>query len=142
MIERFEQAPQGEQFKSEYDIDSAMLADLLGRGVAPLKVITQIDLSSAGTLALPSEAGFGFVMYAEDASTKAKYAEALVNVSINQVDNVDQRAIFPAKSGRGFYGSFSKLFLQWPADSSGTYNVYFIIFKSRKYPWIGGLEAR
>lgn len=136
------QTPTDAPYESEYDIPSNEIQDMIERAVAPIKVITnQINLASAGTLALPSEIGYGFAMYAVSTSTGRKYIDALINVNVNQADNTQLSSIFPCKSGRGFRGAFSKLFLQWAADTSGTYTVYFIIFKSRQYPWQGGSEA-
>ena len=138
--ERFQTPVQGEAFQSEYDIDSDEIQDLIERGVAPVKVFSAIDLSSAGTY-LMNEPGYGFVFYAADSVTGAKYTDAYIGVAVNQGDASQESTIFPAKTGRGYRGAFSKLFLKWPADSSGTYVVKFYVFKSKQYPWIGGEEA-
>jgi len=142
MRQRFEEMPQGEQFASEYDFDSDEVWDVQNRGVAPVQVVTeaQINLAVAGTLNLPG-LGYGFALYVQNAASGAVYQEALVNVSVNAQDNSDPSRVFPCKCGRGYIGAFQNLFLQWPADTSGTYQVRFVIFKSDNYPWIGGEEA-
>lgn len=134
--ERFVQPEQGAQYASEYDIASSEIGDLIGRQPEAFSIRT-FDMSVAGKHTI-KEAGFGFVPYGFNPTTLAKLAEAYIAVAINN-DGSDPSQIFPGKTGRGFHGSFAKLVLTWPAQSG--VSMQFIIFKSEKYPWIGGLEA-
>ena len=136
---RFEVSRQGEQFESEYDIASDEIADIQNRGVAPVKIITPINLSIAGQISI-NESGYGFVLYVTD-SNGADYPEGFSNVFINQQDASDPVANFPAKHNRGFIGSFTRLFLSWPGDVTAEYTATLVIFKSKNMPWIGGNEA-
>ncbi len=143
---RFQTPEQGVEYDNEYDIPSSEIQDLISRGVAPVKVLRtitggQLDLASAGTLLLDPEPGYGFAFYVVNTATGLKYSEALITVYINRGDAQDLRLGFPAKPNRGYRGAFNKLYLVWPADTSGTYEVAFYIFKSRQYPWIGGQEC-
>lgn len=140
-MKRFNGSIQGEDFSSEYDLPSDEIADIQNRGVGPIRVITSISLAAAGTLLL-NEVGHGFALYAQDAVTGAIYTEAFINCYVNAGDASDPSRNFPLKCGRGFVGNFQKLFLSWPIDSSGTYSVSLVIFKSRNFPWIGGEEAQ
>lgn len=141
-MNRFERPIQGKNFTSEYDLPSDEVWDIQNRGVGPVKVITQsqINLAKAGTLFL-NESGYGFVFYVQNATTGEIYTEARIDTYVNAGDSSDPSRAFPGKTGRGYFGAFQQLFLSWPQDSSGTYNVSFVIFKSKQYPWIGGEEA-
>lgn len=138
---RFVKPAPGEQFPSEYDIPSSEIADLIARNPRTIHKRT-ISLATAGTLAI-NEPGFGFVCYGFSTLDSSKYSEAFINVGIGMDECVsDPSRVFPCKTGRGFVGEFSKLALSWPADPNATTNsLVFIVFKTRKYPWIGGLEA-
>lgn len=140
-MSRFEKPTPGDQIRSEYDIDSAELADLISRNPRTISKRV-ISLATAGTL-LINEPGFGFVAYGFSTLDKSKYAEAYIQVGIGMDECLsDPSRVFPCKTGRGFRGEFSKLALSWPADpNASTNSLVFVVFKSRKYPWIGGLEA-
>lgn len=139
-MNRFNTPVQGREVCNEYDIPSDEIQDLIARSVSPLQVYTDINLAVAGTKSIDVP-GYGFVLYAINVATGRKYSEVFCNVAVNRGDLTDAKVIFPAKGGRGFRGAFSRLFLSWPADLSATYQVYFIVFKSREYPWVGGEEA-
>lgn len=141
-MSRYEIHDQGQEFESEYDIPTAETIDVEARGIGPVKVFTQpqINLATGGTLFI-NEPGYGFILYAQNASNGKIYEEAFMNVFVNRGDASDTSVAFPCKSGRGYVGAFEKLFLQWPLDSSGTYNLTFVVFKSKLYPWTGGEEA-
>lgn len=128
------------EFASEYDIPSAELQDLIGRDPTAYTVkIIPIGLS-AGRLTI-KEPGYGFVLWGFSTTNQAKYTEAFVNVAINS-DGSNPSVVFPAKTGRGYRGSFTSLELFWPQDPVASTNAaYFVIFKSKKMPWMGGLEA-
>jgi hypothetical protein len=137
--ERFIKPVEGVEFPSEYDLPSDEIQDLVQRQPNAVTVKT-VSLATAGRMTI-NEPGFGFVMYGFSTVDNSKYSEAFCNVAINS-DGNDLSRVFPCKTGRGFRGSFSSLTLFWPADpNASTNSFYFIIFKSRKYPWIGGLEA-
>lgn len=134
---RFVEPDQGAQYPSEYDISSSEIGDLIARQPEQFSLRT-LDLTTAGTLTI-LESGFGFVPYGYNPSDLSKQAEAYVSVAINS-DGSDPTQVFPGKTGRGFHGTFAKLVLTWPAQASTS--LQFVIFKSEKYPWIGGLEAQ
>jgi len=124
---------------SEYDIDSKIINDLVAKQPAPFTV-KDIDLSVAGTMTI-REPGYGFVMYGYQAGTNIKSSEALISVAINS-DGNDPMVVFPCKTGRGFHGVFAWLTLSWTPDfQSPLPRAKFIIFKTPKLPWQGGLEA-
>ncbi len=138
--QRFNAPGPNAEFHSEYDIPSDEIQDLISRQPETCSIkIIPIGVA-AGTLVL-KEPGFGFVMWGFKTSTNAKYSEAFSNVSVNS-DGSDPSKIFPSKTGRGYRGSFTELYLSWPVDPNSALNsAYFIIFKSRKMPFMGGLES-
>lgn len=136
--DRFEPVFQGAPYPSEYDIRTPEIADIQNRGVGPVRIVTNIDLSSAGSLSV-NEVGYGFACYVQNATSGAILPEALLNVYVNTKDASDSSRAFPTKCGRGYHGAFQHLYLTWPAQTAGT--VSFVIFKSRQYPWTGGEEA-
>lgn len=140
-MSRFVKPAPGEQFPSEYDISSSEIADLIQRNPRTVSTRT-ISLAAAGTMVI-NEPGFGFVCYGFSTVDNSKYAEAFVRVGIGMDECLsDTSRVFPCKTGRGFVGEFSKLALSWPADpNASTNSLVFVVFKTRKYPWIGGLEA-
>lgn len=140
MGKRFETPDQGCEYESEYDFPSSEIWDIQNRGVSPVKVISNIDISKIGIMWI-NEPGEAFVFRCTDKTTGLIYQEALINVYVNAGDASDPTRNFPAKPQRGFNGSFQSLYLTWPADASGSYNISFIIYKSKNYPWIGGVEA-
>jgi hypothetical protein len=142
-MERFITRNPGEQFKSEYDFSDAEINDLILRQPGVVKVLQsgRVDLSTAGTVLL-DEPGYGFVFYAYSATTGKKAPEVFIQVFVGQYDDTTLTAAFPAKTGRGFRGSFPRLFLKWPAQVADTYNVVGYIFKTHRMPWIGGIEAQ
>lgn len=141
-MERFKRPNPGEPYPSEYDISSDEIADLIQRNPRTVSV-RDYSLAAAGT-DLIREAGFGFVIYGYSTVDKSKYSEAFMLIAPDRDDCVtDTSRAFPAKTGRGFHGPFSKLAVKWPADpNAATNSVKLIIFKSPTYPWIGGLEAQ
>lgn len=139
-MNRFNGQIQGDQFQSEYDIPSDEVADIQNRGVGPVRVYTNINLAVAGSLNVP-EIGHGFALYVQNVATGAIYTEAFINCYVNAKDASDSSRNFPLKCGRGFVGSFQNLYLTWPADTSATYTVSLVIYKSKLYPWTGGEEA-
>lgn len=136
---RFQQPLQGGEVKSEYDIPSWELQDLISRAPDCVKVF-RLNLTAGGTLAI-NEPAFGFCLYGFNTAGGAKYTDAFVNVAVNS-DGSDPSKIFPAKTGRGYRGIFTSLSLTWPADtSSATLAAHFVLYKSRRTPWQGGEQA-
>jgi len=138
---RFETPLAQTDFQSEYDISSSEIDDLQRRNPMPVKVLSfQID--SAGTLNIP-EPGYGFSIRGFVRSNNAKSPTAFVNVGVNMDDTIsDPSKVFPGKSGRGFFGFFTKLALSWPTDPNGPGNsIEIVIYKSKNFPHMGGREA-
>lgn len=137
---RFHTPKRMNEFESEYDIPSEELQDLIARQPSVVTVKNLAIGAAAGRLTI-NEPGFGFVLYGYNTQNNAKYSEAFCNVAVNS-DGSDISKIFPAKTGRGFRGAFTTLTLFWPQDPIAVTNAaWFVIFKSRKMPWMGGLEA-
>ena len=130
------------QVVTPYDQDSNLFQDLKQRGINPVKVIQNIDLSIAGSLFI-DEPGYHFVIYGHDGDAiKTVNTTALVQVYINQQNN--SGTPFPAKHARGFSGPFSQLFLTWPAQTAGGTDPVFcdvVIHRGSNQPWIDGESA-
>lgn len=139
-MKRFTGSVQGQEFESEYDLPTDEIWDIQNRGIGPIRIYNNINLAAAGSLNV-QEIGYGFALYAQNASTGLIYTEAFVNCYVNTKDASDPSRNFPLKCGRGYIGSFQHLYLNWPADTSDTYNVQLVIYKSCHYPWTGGEEA-
>lgn len=138
MSDRFVQPVMGEVYDSEYDFPSDELADLNLRSPSPVSVGNKISLNTAGTLYI-ADSGEGFVFYGFNDADGSKAPEAFCQVCPSQNNNGDPAVTFPGKTGRGFRGSFTGLFLNWPSQVG--VSMHFYIFKSRKYPWTGGQES-
>ena len=138
---RHETPTPGDPFKSEYDISSQEIDDLVKRAPIPVNIFT-VNLDAAGTLII-NDPGYGFVVYGFKRLDGSKYAAAFVQIAVDQIDTLsDPSRVFPAKGGRGFYGFFSKLAVSWPTDPNGPGNsAQIVVFKSKQYPWTGGKEA-
>lgn len=135
---RFQTPDSNKQVVNPYDLDSRLFQDLAQRKINPVTVIPNIDLTTAGELAVPKP-GFHFVIYGHDGSaTKTVNTTALVNVLVNQQYNTGEAA-YPAKHARGFSGPFASLYLSWPAQP----NVYcdLVILLNPDHPWIDGESA-
>lgn len=137
--DRFEKPNSQGQVVSPYDQDSALFQDLIQRGLAPVHV-ESIDMSVAGQK-LVNASGFHFVLYfyEKGSSTKNVVSNGYCDIWINQ-RNQNGSTPFPAKHARGFSGPFACLYLEWPAQTTGTKDVMcdVIVFKGAQKPWIDG----
>ena len=130
------------QVISPYDQDSNLFQDLKQRGLSPVKVIENLDLTVAGQLFV-DEPGYHFVIYGHEGSvpdpSKPVNTTVLVNIWINGQNNQSGKP-FGAKHGRGFSGPFGQLYLEWPAQPNGSTPVFadLYIFKGSQKPWIDG----
>ena len=129
---RFVKPIEGVAYQSEYDMDSAVIQDPITRDTAPL-IVTTIDVSVAGTKIL-NIPGRAFVPYFFDLSStnKERVDAGFVNVYMNTV--YAEGIPFPAKHNRGYRGSFTQLFLSWPAQANTA--VDFVILRSKYTPWM------
>lgn len=132
---RFIKPVQGAQFPSEYDADSSMLADLIGRDVSAIAVRT-LNLAVAGSIAIELPCR-GFVPYfwVTDSLNKTRQPDGLVSVYIGTTQpnaTIDQP--FPAKHNRGFRGTFTKCYITWLAQTNTSVDLVF--HKSCRTPWM------
>jgi len=132
--QRFKTPRQGEQVHSEYDIPSDEIQDLNSRDVGPL-VVTTIPLDSAGSMWLNTP-GRAFVPYffVENDTIKTRVKNGVCTVYVNQEDASNPSLGYPCKHNRGFRGSFSQVFITWPAQSN--VSMDFVILKSEYTPWM------
>lgn len=130
--QRFKKPIEGVAYESEYDISSETIQDPITRDTSPF-VVTTIDVSVAGTRIL-NVPGRAFVPYFYDPTTanKARVDTGFVNVYLNV--NYAEGIAFPAKHNRGYRGSFTQLFLSWPAQANTALD--FVVLRSKFTPWM------
>lgn len=131
---RFIQPVQGAQVPSEYDADSSMLADLIGRDTAAIAIRT-LDLSNSGSIAieLPSR-GFVPYFFVTGDPIKTRVPNGLVSVYIGTTQPTSGDQAFPAKHNRGFRGTFVKCYVSWVAQAGVSVDLVF--HKSCRTPWM------
>lgn len=131
---RFQQDRMGDEVVSEYDISSQEIGDNSKRNIG--EIWTQsFDLSVAQTAAIQIPVpGRSFVIYgfttATQNTTRTRAGDVLVFAAIDAIE----KPKFPLKHGRGFVGSFSKLYLTWPAQPGVSFDI--VLHRSNRYPWI------
>lgn len=121
-----------------YNYEAAELQNLIQINNKPLTVLS-FDLSTAQSISkeinIPGR-GFAVYGYTTGDATKTIVQDILVNVRINK-DLAETQ--YPAKHQRGYRGDFFKLFLQWPAQASTSFDLVIHNFDDRQ--WQGGQEA-
>lgn len=130
---RFQQDQMGPQYVSEYDLSSQEIGDNSKRNIGEIWTQT-FDLSVAQVapieLLIP---GRSFVPYgfttATLLTTRTRVSDILVFVGIGSISEKP----FPAKHNRGYVGSFTKLYLTWPAQANNSFD--FVIHRSIRIPW-------
>lgn len=132
--QRFIKPVEGEVFDSEYDIASAVIQDPITRDTSPL-VVTTIDLSVAGNrnLKIPGRAFVGY-FFDNQSVNKERVVTGFVGVFINSNNTQPAVVPFPAKHNRGYRGSFTELYIEWPAQAN--VSVDFVILRSKYTPWM------
>lgn len=132
--QRFQQTYQGEAVSSEYDFDSDDLNDSYMRNVTVLHVKTfSLAIAQVAPLELiiPGR-GVTIFDYITTDLSKAPIGTGLVNIAFND-PTADQ---FPCKYKRGVVGTFSRLYLTWPATALASFDL--VIYKSTRAPWVYG----
>jgi len=129
---RFVEPISGDEVRSEYDIESDLIGDEELRNVSPIETRT-FALNPPQDI-LINAAGRGFVCFFWNGTKNQQFPvnDSFVNVYINK--DYKDGIPYPAKYGRGFRGTFSKLLISNPQSQTAFCTV--IIFKSRFDPWM------
>lgn len=144
--QRFEIPKLDEEFESPYDIQSALLDDLIRRKIEPFYVRT-IDLSVAGRLEL-NAVGRAIVAYGWETvdgwrrtvNTTASLQMFLeVDPGGDAATGIPRVEGFPLKHARGYRGPFTKVFLYWVAQAGVSVDV--IVHRYKGQPWVDGESA-
>lgn len=132
--QRFETPIQGQQFQSEYDLDSSMLIDLNQRDIAPLRVVT-LDLSVAGSQYF-NTAGRAFVPYffVTGTTNKTQAPQGVVIAYVNEQSASNPNVALTCKHNRGFRGSYAQMFFTWGAQTGISVDLVFL--RSKRMPWM------
>lgn len=136
--DKYEIPQSDREVTNPYDQDSKLFQDLEQRDYDCVYV-QSINLGVAGSLYLP-KSGYHFCVFGRDASTnKAVDTTVLLNIWINKKTN-NGSVPYPAKHGRGYSGPFSRLYIEWPAQTNGASSRFLdlVIYKCINQPWIDG----
>ncbi len=131
---RFVQPEFGAPVRSEYDIPSSEIYDPIGRDVAGTSVF-RFDLRNAGrsVIEIPGRALAAFASDVNGFPTQPFSARVRINEdrASNEIS---------LTSGRGYNGSFYRLFFYWdalvPLQPPDTYFVELYLFRSINKPWL------
>lgn len=134
---RFQKPAEGEVYPSEYDFSSGLINDLQQRDLAPI-IVQTFNLATASPaggikLAMPGRAFVGYGYTTTD--TFKSPQNFRIDVAINQ-QSVANETVFPCDISRGFRGLFHTLYLTWAAQAG--LSVDFVIFRSKRKPWMSG----
>lgn len=136
---RFQQPTNKKDFESPYDMESALLQDLIARKIEPFISFLRIDLSSAGSKAF-NVSGRAIVFYGSDGTNVHMVnTQAYCDMQLEVTEFQDGQPIFPMKHGRGYRGPFTKFVLNWPAQTGIFIDV--VVHRYKDLPWIDGSVA-
>jgi hypothetical protein len=142
---------EGKPYEHQYRVEGPELQDIIQANPQFFEVI-DIDLSVAQSFTAAAAevniAGHGLVPYGYTTSTKY---DPIANTGIetnvttifiacrfqqNLGGRIQTTNEFHLKHNRGFWGTFSRLYLAWPAQASNSCRLY--IYKSKDYPFFTG----